>query len=422
MKNIEMDLIKQTEQYVTELYQAGHHDNLVYHTINHTRKVVDHANEIASHYDVSEKDILILNIAAWFHDTGHLYEDPATHEQKSVDLMREWIGGKDIYAALSDEIAATILATKIDRPPANLLQQIIKDADTYHFGSKDFKEMDKLMKKEMKLRNLNTIVMDWEQNTLALLESHQFYTDYCITRLNKRKEKNKDKLREKIDMEDSPNSDKTLLPQPSGSGKGKDDKKNAKQDGFITKGIQTMLRLTSENHMRLSEMADNKANILISVNAIIISVILSVLIRKIEVDRHLTIPTFIFLASSLVTIVLAILATRPKITKGNFTRDQILNRKTNLLFFGNFHKAKLEEYKWGMSTMMRDPNYLYGSLVDDIYYLGQVLGRKYRLVRVAYNVFMIGILCSVVAFIVAIMFHSPTQEGPAVNNGSGSPF
>lgn len=416
-----MDLLKQTEQYVTELYQTGHHSNLVYHSINHTRKVVDHVNEIASHYDLSEKDILILNIAAWFHDTGHLYEDPATHEQKSVELMREWINSKDIYAALADEIAATILATKIDRQPANLLQEIIKDADTYHFGTKEFKELDKLMKKEMRLRNLNTIVMDWEQNTLALLESHQFYTDYCRSRLEKRKEKNKEKIREKIHMVDSPNSEKTLLPESGGNGKN-DDKKEAKQSGFITKGIQTMLRLTSENHMRLSEMADNKANILISVNAIIISVILSVLIRKIEVDRHLTIPTFIFLASSLVTIVLAILATRPKITKGVFTRDQILNRKTNLLFFGNFHRAKLEEYKWGMSTMMRDPNYLYGSLVDDIYYLGQVLGRKYRLVRIAYNVFMIGILCSVLAFILAIMFHSPAQEGPAVTPASGSPF
>jgi predicted metal-dependent HD superfamily phosphohydrolase len=415
MKNIEMDLLKQTEQYVTGLYENAAKSNLVYHTVEHTQKVVDHVNEIASHYDLSEKEILILNIAAWFHDTGHLYEDPATHEQKSVELMREWIGQKDIYAALADDIAATILATKIDRPPANLLQEIIKDADTYHFGSKDFRKADKLMKKEMKLRNQNTILMDWENNTIALLENHRFYTDYSKTHLNQKKEKNIAKLKEKID---SPNNDRVLLPEESHD----DSKKDTKQNGFITKGIQTMLRLTSENHMKLSEMADNKANILISVNAIIISVILSVLIRKIEVDRHLTIPTMVFLGSSLATIVLAILATRPKITKGNFTRDQILNRKTNLLFFGNFHKAKLEEYKWGMSTMMRDPNYLYGSLVDDIYYLGKVLGRKYRLVRIAYNVFMIGILASVLAFIIAILFHSPSQEAPTVINGTGSPF
>jgi hypothetical protein len=210
-----------------------------------------------------------------------------------------------------------------------------------------------------------------------------------------------------------------LLPENNKDGDAKKD--GNKPSGFITKGIQTMLRLTSENHMRLSEMADNKANILISVNAIIISVILSVLIRKIEVDRHLAIPTMIFLVSALSTIVLAILSTRPKITIGNFTRDQVLNRQTNLLFFGNFHRVNLDEYKWGMSTMMRDPNYLYGSLVDDIYYLGKVLGRKYKLVRIAYNVFMIGIITSAIAFMLAIMLNDPSQ-GPTVIEGSGSPF
>src|SRR5688572_32411977 len=162
-------------------------------------------------------------------------------------------------------------------------------------------------------------------------------------------------------------------------------------DADTTRGIQTMLRLTSKNHMELSEMGDNKANILISVCAIIISVILSVLVRKIQEAPYLTIPTVIFLVSSLATMVLAIFATLPKITGGKFTRDQVLNRKTNLLFFGNFHRSTLEEYKWGMSIMMRDPDYLYSALVDDIYYIGVVLGKKYRLVRIAYNIFMIGI-------------------------------
>jgi predicted metal-dependent HD superfamily phosphohydrolase len=420
MKAVQVDILKQCEDYVTSLYESDHNHNLVYHSIEHTRKVVDHVNEIAAHYELEEKDIIILNLAAWFHDTGHLYEDPIDHEKKSVKLMRDWIESKDIYAALADDIERTIMATRIDSEPSNLREQIIKDADTYHFGTKDFKDFDKLMKKEMKLRNLDTILMDWEKNTLALLEHHQYYTDYCKNLLDERKRKNMAKIKKRITEIYASNSSETLIPETKKANE--DGKDMNKPSGFITKGIQTMLRLTSENHMRLSDMADNKANILISVNAIIISVILSVLIRKIEVDRHLTIPTMIFLASSLTTIVLAILSTRPKITTGNFTRDQVLNRQTNLLFFGNFHKVKLEEYKWGMSTMMRDPNYLYGSVVDDIYYLGQVLGRKYRLVRIAYNVFMIGIITSAIAFIIAIMVNGATAQGPKVIEGTGSPF
>ena len=232
------------------------------------------------------------------------------------------------------------------------------------------------------------------------------------------KKDNIDRLHKKMKDQESMNVSETMVPDDVDTGK----KKNgAGGRSYITKGIQTMLRLTSENHMRLSEMADNKANILISVNAIIISVILSVLIRKIEVDTHLAIPTLIFLFSSLVTIVISILGTRPKITKGSFTREDILNRRTNLLFFGNFFNTGLEEYKWGMATMMKDPNYLYGTLVDDIYYLGKVLGRKYKLVRIAYSVFMIGIIISALAFILAIAFN---RSAPAtvIMEGSGSPF
>ena len=422
MKSIETDILKQAEQYVASLFESDLKKNLVYHDIGHTRKVVDNVNEIASHYELPEKDIIILNLAAWFHDTGHLYESPSGHEMKSVELMKAWIESKDDYADLSDEVAKVIMATRIDSKPYNLKEQIIKDADTYHFGTKQFKDSDKLMRKEMKLRGLDTMLMDWEKNTLSLLEHHHFYTTYAKSHLEQRKQKNMGKLKKQVDADYSPNQSDTLLPREmKKEEEGKSKKGASKPDGFITKGIQTMLRLTSENHMRLSEMADNKANILISVNAIIISVILSVLIRKIEVDRHLAIPTMIFLASSLSTIVLAILSTRPKITSGNFTRDQVLNRQTNLLFFGNFHKVELEEYKWGMGTMMRDPNYLYGSLVDDIYYLGIVLGRKYKLVRIAYNVFMIGIITSAAAFIIAILLNNPAQ-GPTVIEGNSSPF
>ena len=410
MKNNDKQIIKQAEEKVTSLFESVSPENLLYHSIEHTKNVVDRANEIAAHYELSVRDIIILNIGAWFHDLGHLYTDPSSHEQKSAELVRNWLADKGDYAGLAAETEKLILASKLSVSPQGLLQEIIKDADTYHFGTSQLKKMDKLMKKEMALRNLQ--VTDWEKNTLVLLESHHFYTSYCKDLLEPGKQKNIAKLKKKIEQGARENASSTVLPTA--------DAKSG-QSGFITKGIQTMLRLTSENHMRLSEMADNKANILISVNAIIISVILSVLIRKIEVDKHLAIPTFIFLGSALTTIVISIMATRPKITKGNFTREDILNRKTNLLFFGNFFKSELAEYKWGMSTMMKDPEYLYGALVDDIYYLGKVLGRKYNLVRLAYGVFMVGIIVSAFAFIIAILFHE-SAPSTVIIEGSGTPF
>lgn len=418
MKSTDKQIVKQAEEKVMELYDSVPHDNLLYHSIEHTKKVVDRANEIAAHYELSETDIIVLNIAAWFHDTGHLYTNPISHEEKSIELMKQWLSDKGDYADLADEIEMLILATKLSTQPAGLVQEIIKDADTFHFGLPEFKKQDKLMKNEMELRNLGTMVRDWQRNTISLLETHQYYTSYCKELLDAGKQKNMTKIKKKMELTSQDNSSTNMIEETA-----KDKKNNAKggQSGFITKGIQTMLRLTSENHMRLSEMADTKANILITVNAIIISVIFTVLIRKIEVDTHLAIPTFIFLATALTTIVISILATRPKITEGKFTREDILNRKTNLLFFGNFFNSELEEYKWGMKTMMNDPNYLYGTLVDDIYYLGKVLGRKYKLVRIAYSVFMIGIVVTAVAFIVAITFNR-SAPSTTIIEGTGSPF
>ena len=116
-------------------------------------------------------------------------------------------------------------------------------------------------------------------------------------------------------------------------------------NNLTTKGIQTMLRLTSENHMKLSDMADGKANILISVNAIIISVILSVLLRRLQVDTYLTIPTIIFLTSSVCTIVVAILATRPKISEGTFSDQDITDKKTNFCSLVIFIKHRNRNMK-----------------------------------------------------------------------------
>ena len=100
----------------------------------------------------------------------------------------------------------------------------------------------------------------------------------------------------------------------------------------------------------------------------------------------------------LISIIFAILSTRPKLTKGNTTREDVENKRANLLFFGNFHKMEMNDFSWGFMEMMKDREFLYGSLIRDLYFLGKVLGRKYFLIRIAYTVFMWGIIISVLSF------------------------
>lgn len=181
-------------------------------------------------------------------------------------------------------------------------------------------------------------------------------------------------------------------------------KKKKNKEGKTDRGIETMFRITARNHLELSSIADNKANIMISVNSIILTIVVSVLLRKLEEFPNFIIPTIMLLLTSLVTLVFAILATRPNVTSGRVTQDDIEQKKSNLLYFGNFFNMDLNEYLAGVNVMMKDRDFLYDTMIRDIYSLGKVLNRKYMLLRKSYNIFMFGFILTVVSYLVAALF------------------
>ena len=165
-----------------------------------------------------------------------------------------------------------------------------------------------------------------------------------------------------------------------------------------------MFKIMSESHNNLSQMADSKANIMISVNTIVLSIMVSVLLGKLQFYPEFIIPTIILVVVCLSAVVFAILATRPNISGGTFTREDIQNKQINLLFFGNFYNMELPDYDWAMKEMMKDKDYLYGSMIKDIYFLGVVLARKYKLLRISYSIFMYGLIAAIIAFGLTFIF------------------
>lgn len=130
---------------------------------------------------------------------------------------------------------------------------------------------------------------------------------------------------------------------------------------------------------------------------------LSNLIPKFDnpTNHFLIYPTIIFVLFSVVSMVLSVIATRPSVTSGKFTKEDVENKKVNLLFFGNFHKMKLAEFEAALNVVMNDKEYLYSSMTKDLYFLGKVLDRKYKILRWTYTIFMVGIITSVIAFAIS---------------------
>lgn len=200
-------------------------------------------------------------------------------------------------------------------------------------------------------------------------------------------------------LEERKGSSQTSSNNSRSKEKVKPENKNKKRPD---RGIETMFRISSNNHQALSQMADNKAHIMITVNSIIISVLLSVLLRSLDNEPHLAIPVVILLLVNVITITYSILATRPNIPSGKFSKEDLGNQKVNLLFFGNFYKMPLDDFAEGMGRLMESRNFLYNSLIVNLHQQGLVLGKKYKYLRISYNVFMYGLVLSLIAFGAAI--------------------
>jgi tRNA A37 threonylcarbamoyladenosine modification protein TsaB len=383
------ELFKATDEYVLHLFKENLNEIYVYHNYTHTKRVVKSTQEIIdnSNVDAKEKDALLL--AAYLHDTGYIHgaED---HEEASVMIAKEYLQNSDIDQGTIKLVQKLIRGTKFNNQPEDRLEEILRDADASHFAKDYYFETSELLKKELELRGNPFTDKEWrKENINVFTEKHRFYSDYAVKNWNVRKNENLMKLFKKKKKNNAKFKKEQL----------KVDLKNQSPE----RAIQTLFRTTLRNHIKLSDIADTKANILLSVNAIIISLALANIIPKLDQvsNRHLLYPTLVLILFSVASIILSIASTRPNVTSGEFTDEQVAKREVNLLFFGNFHKVPFDRYEKALMGLINDKEEIYQSLLKDLWSLGVVLNRKYKLLRWTYTIFMIGIISSVIAFIIA---------------------
>lgn len=391
MKN----LLIEAENFVVNLLNEELDTLFVYHNVSHTQRVVEKTRELIEGLKVDDKSADILLLAAWFHDTGYS-KSIENHEEESVKIAVAFLRKYKIDETIISEISNLIMVTKMDANPVSKLEKIIRDADCAHLGSKNFSDYNSLLRKEWELTKDYTVSDEkWNKENIYFLTRHRFFTNFAAKNWSKGESKNLARLLK----------DQKKLTQDNTKLKQKKEELTFKKNKveLPERGIETMFRVALRNHITLSDIADTKANILLSVNAIIISMTLSTLIPKLDnpTNHYLIIPSLIFVLFTVASIILSVMATRPNVTEGKFTKEDVSNKKVNLLFFGNFHQMKLPDFEWAMDEMMKDRDYLYGSLTKDLYFLGLVLNRKYKLLRTTYTVFMIGVIVSVIAFAVA---------------------
>ncbi len=169
------------------------------------------------------------------------------------------------------------------------------------------------------------------------------------------------------------------------------------------RGRETLFRSTYQNQSSLIQMADNKANIIISINTMIISSIIAItgygaVAGKIDTyDSKVLIPIVLIMLSSLVSVIFAIQAARPKLIKAKNIGGTM--QKSSLLFFGVIAQHTQQSYLNEMKKLLDSGSDLYEHMTIDLYNQGLILKRKYNLLVYAYQIFMFGFILSVLVFL-----------------------
>ncbi|MBS1517542.1 MAG: HD domain-containing protein [Bacteroidetes bacterium] len=388
--------------FVFDLFKNKLQSIYVYHNLDHTEEVVEAIKKIGIKTGLNEEDLEIVTLAGWFHDTGFI-ERSENHEDISIEIARKFLTERNYNPDNISLIIGCINATRFPQAPTNILEEIICDADLFHIGSKNYFSKSDLLRLEWEKSSgkfYNEI--EWLKINIDFLTAHKFFTKYAKKSCGDNKSelivKLQKKYRDKIEEEEKKKIKEIKLDIQ----KQKLDSKTDPENNFEN-SIEDILRDVIRNHAGFSTAADSNANVMISINSLISVGLIIVLLLKLDSSPQLLIPVFLLLTVCLVCIVLGVLVTKPVITSGVFTKDELKNKKVNLLFWGNFFKMELKDLQSGIDEMKNDRDFLYKNMVKDFYFLGQVLSVKYRFLRICYSVFTFGLIISLIAFTLAYL-------------------
>ena len=398
-----IELLTETAKYIESYFKA----NLaqVYELRNYpaTLKIVQTCDFISVHTDLDKQDRMKVILAAWFLYTGFSI-DPENYQKESVEIATKYYTEKGLSAELIQEIGEIILATRDPQQPVTIQAQILCDAENSWLADKSFSQTLKYLRKEKALAGKKEIPdKDRLSENITMFENHIYFVPFSRETFDKKKEKNKVRLQEKLTGQESSQNESAELV------KTKKNKNKSEQilpeDIKLERGVETLFRNISRNQIHLIRLADYKANLVIGINSIILSVILSLLVIRLDANKYLELPTLILVLTNVTTILTAISATRPKINMNVRDNIHLNDAGNNLLYFGNFQKMPFIEFRQMIKETIVDKDYLYNSLTKDIYHQGIILTRKFRRINLSYNIFIIGLLLTVLSLILSFVHH-----------------
>jgi len=187
-------LVRLAADHAREILETQLPPHMYFHNLTHTQNVVSAVKEIGGQSRLGNIEMMGLEIAAWFHDTGYCYTYNG-HEETSCAIASTFLVQNKCGENFINEVAACIMATRVPQNPQNLQQQIICDADMFHLAQDDYVYQASQLRLEWAHQlNKHFTDKDWTGTNISLLMKHDYFTSYGKTTLQPGKLKNIDRL------------------------------------------------------------------------------------------------------------------------------------------------------------------------------------------------------------------------------------
>jgi len=390
---VESPLILKAKEFVFEYHNnRAEQKGVVFHTLKSTIDFVRLLHGISEGNKISESDHEHIIIAGWFTMTGYTVDYEAAESASKANFQT--FARDNSLAQTSMDAISRLISIYFGHSPITLVEQVYGDAQNVLFYGEGHKVNQSLREYEVELQTgLQVDSHTLQQQRLHELLSVQLKTPYAIAQYANRIDQNKLTARKQV-------AKTSTLSVESGERQLYD----GIEDGVPNRGIQSYFRSIYRVHINLSAIADNKANIMISVNAILISVLISLLSYQniTQTNPRILFPVLAFIVTGLTSLIFAVLSARPKVTYPNKDVVDRKVKKRNMIFFGSYVHMKLDEYEDLMDEVFRDGKLIYGNMIRDMYFLGKVLDKKYQFLTISYNIFMVGFAITVISFLVLL--------------------
>ncbi len=385
-------ILTDADEHVRLLFAQRNDNRLLLHNYAMVDKIVQTTRELLSQQNTLDNSETTL-LAAYFLITGYWF-DYSSPVEGSLKVASSFLSKEGYPAKDSNTVLAIINDVFAGGHPSQGAC-LLSDARTICVYINDYPTNHALLRLEREfLLGKSYNRMEWARAQLEELLRQKLCTPYAQKSYQHALSESVllQKLRIEKEERSIPSTALTSLEKPLF--KGLDDR-----------SMQTFFRSNYRNHINLSSIADKKASMLISVNSIIISLLITFLsYRNIAATNPIIlIPVIIFLVTGLTSLIFAVLSVRPKVTTVNKGEKEMGEIKKNIAFFGNFVHLSLPQYEKAIDEVFREEDLLVGNMVRDLYFLGQVLDRKYRYLTVSYNIFMIGFITTVLLFIFILL-------------------